>query len=165
MKTDRTIALRMILTTFSIVAIAFIFYNSSFSADESSLQSGLVLSFINGILKSFGIGAEASELFIRKTAHFVEYFVLGLLLSSAAYNYVLRISRTLMIALPIGLSVAVIDEVIQLSSEGRSFRFGDIALDFSAVLAAAMILMFIIHLVKRKRGYYQKGFFDSAEGR
>ena len=93
MKTDRTIALRIILTTFSVVAIAFIFYNSSFSADESSEQSGFFLGLLNGIFKSLGIGTELTDFFIRKSAHFLEYFILGLLLGSAAYNYVLRIKE------------------------------------------------------------------------
>ena len=151
MKSKRNILLRLILTALSAAAVIFIFYNSSVDADASSEQSGFVLKWLSGLLNSLGFKVELTEHFVRKTAHFIEYFVLGGLLSGAAYSYVLSRKRMLFIALPAGLAVAVCDELIQTGSAGRSCEIKDMALDFSAVLCAALILCLMIYLVKRRK--------------
>jgi len=123
-------------------------------ADESSRQSGTLLDAVNSLLRSIGLG-ELTDHFIRKTAHFVEYFVLGGTLSGAVYSYTFSVKRMLPIALPIGLAVAVCDELIQTTSPGRSCEIADMALDFSAVVTAAVIMSVIFavyrrHMVKKE---------------
>ena len=145
------IALRVILTALSAAAVGFIFYNSSLDAVRSSEQSGSLLDSINAFLQSLGLGIELSDHFIRKTAHFVEYFVLGLLLSGTWYAYIGNRKKTLFLAPVCGLFVAVCDELIQLGSAGRSCEVADMALDFSAVICAALALTLILLAAQKKR--------------
>ena len=151
MKRRRLTVLRIVLTVLSAAALVFIFYNSSLDAVESSEQSGTMLGGINAFLRSLGIPIELSDHFIRKTAHFVEYFVLGGLFSLTAFAYVRTRSRMLMIALPLGAAAAVTDELIQLGSAGRSCEVADMALDFCAVLTASLIVTLILYLIDRHK--------------
>lgn len=151
MKNHRLWIIRIILTVAAAAVIGFIFIRSMQNADDSAAESGSILEWISGILRSMGIDAELSDHFIRKAAHFTEYFVLGALLSFAAYSYVLKRKKMLMITLPAGLIVAVSDELIQLGSEGRSCEIGDMALDFSAVVTAALLVTLILYGISRRR--------------
>ena len=152
MKKNRLIVLRIVLTALTAAMIGFIFLNSMKNADDSSAQSGALLARINGVLHWLGISRELSQHFIRKTAHFTEYFVLGSLLCATAYAYVRRRGRMLCIALPAGLCTAVIDELIQSGSAGRSCEIADMALDFSAVVTASLIAVLILYLRRRRKG-------------
>ena len=150
METHRVFALRIILTTLSVLAISFIFFNSSLNADDSSLQSGLVREFLNSMFASLGIGLRLTEHAVRKTAHFVEYFVLGGLLTGTAFSYTSRLNKTLPISLPLGLLTAIADEISQSFSDGRSCQISDMALDFSAVVTAAAIFSLIVFCIHKK---------------
>lgn len=55
--------------------ILFIYSNSMQTGTDSGALSKAVVEFLQSI------GIHLSELFVRKSAHFLEYFVLGLLLS------------------------------------------------------------------------------------
>lgn len=147
----KMIALRVLLTALSAGMLIFIFYNSSLDADESTEQSDAVLLFINSLLSRLGVGAEAGELFVRKSAHFIEYFMLGGLVSGAVYSYTLSRRRLLCIAPPICLAAAICDELIQSGSAGRACSVSDMALDFSAALIAALLLSGALYLSGRKR--------------
>ena len=149
---------RIILTALGVLAVGFIFCNSMMDADESTVQSDATMGWLSGLLKSLGFkDIEMTSHFIRKTAHFVEFFTMGALLSGAVYSYVLSVKRMLLIALPLGLAVAVCDELIQLGSAGRSCEIGDMALDFSAVLTAALILSLILICVKKRKAKKVEG--------
>lgn len=147
----RLIVLRVVLTLLSVAAVSFIFYNSLLSADDSTVRSTGLREWINGLLRSLGIGWELSEHFVRKTAHFVEFFILGALLSATVYAYALR-WRIMLFAFPVGAAVAVSDELIQSGSTGRSSQWSDILLDSAAVLTAVLIAAGIMLLRKRRRG-------------
>ena len=142
---------RILLTALTAATVTFIFCHSAVDAEVSTEQSDAAMGWIDGILRCFGIEAEMSELVIRKLAHFIEYFVLGILLSLTAYAYVRRRGRMLLIALPAGLAIAVIDELIQLGSEGRACEVRDMLLDYCAVLTASLMIMLILYLTARRR--------------
>ena len=151
MKRQDLLPLRIGMTMLSVVAAAVIFRNSMQNADLSSVESGAVLQFINTLLGKLKIDLVLDDHIVRKTAHFVEYFILGGLLSGTAYAYALKLKGMFFAALPIGLIVAVCDELIQVSSPGRSCQISDIALDFSAVVTAAVILSLILMIHNRRR--------------
>ena len=145
------LALGIVLTVLSAGMTAFIFYNSSLDAVESTERSDAVMELVNSALRAFGLDAELGELVIRKAAHFIEFFTLGGLLCGAVYSFALRRGMMLCIALPIALAVAVCDELIQTGSSGRSCSLPDMALDFTAALTAALILFMIIKTVSHKK--------------
>ena len=102
MKDKKNLTARVILTVLTTAAIGMIFYNSSLSAVESTEQSSPLTDWINSILATFPIPFRVTENFIRKMAHFSEYTVLGLLLSTTVYQYRKDRKKTLLTALPIG---------------------------------------------------------------
>ena len=153
-------ALRVILTVLCVLTAGFIFFNSSQNADDSEIRSGAVLESLNSMLRALGIGVELSEHTVRKLAHFTEYFVYGGLLSGAVYSYALNIKGLLLTALPLGLCTAVVDELIQLMSDGRSCQFSDVILDFSAVLTAVLIMTLILCLIGKKRNRKERDLYE-----
>lgn len=129
--------------------IGFIFMNSSFNADLSSSQSLGVRQFLNSVLKSLSINITLTEHFVRKCAHFVEYFVLGTTLYFTVLSFVRRLNKLMFIAPAVGLFVAIIDEFIQRFSSGRSAQVSDVILDFSGVCTAIIFVTLITLLINK----------------
>ncbi len=142
---------RIILTVLTIAAVVAIFYNSSLSADESTEQSSPLTDMINAFLHSVHIPITLSEKFIRKLAHFTEYTVLGALLGTTVYLYLPQRKKLLLTVLPIGAVIPVIDELIQLSSPGRSCQVSDMLIDFCGVVFALLIVVLIISLKEKRK--------------
>lgn len=147
----KKVMLRILLTTLSVAAVAAIFYHSSLSADASTVESDSVLDAVNAFLRSIHLNITLDEFLIRKTAHFVEYFVLGALLMFTVISYLSQHMKSFALALTLGLSVAVTDELIQTFSEGRSCELRDMLLDFSGVLLSSLMILLIFTLIFRHR--------------
>ena len=129
---------------YGVAALAFtgfIFYNSSLPApvsDETSYYFVNLVAGINAFLDK-PVPPEEMNHYIRKTAHFTEYFVQALLLCNAiqadrtdrknSHGYILLLS----------LMTAVLDEYIQLFSPGRSGQVTDIMLDFSGAFTGWLV--------------------------
>ena len=101
------------------LCVGFIFYNSSLPAIESSnISEGLtykIYEFLN-----LNIDFELFHVFVRKLAHFTEYFGLGLF---AYYAFDFKLAFILCCL------VACCDETLQLFVEGRSGQVSDVLLD------------------------------------
>ena len=134
-----------------IVYVCVIYGHSLTPADLSSQESGFVLRVCRGVLAGLGLEfAWLTEHMVRKTAHFVEYAGLGVLLAvnfrpwkgagrPAPCGFWTRIRG----ALELALAVPFVDETIQLFVEGRSGQISDVWLDMSGALcglAAACLL-------------------------
>ena len=98
----------------------FIWRNSLYPSTESAEQSGWIMDFVNGILP-FEIG----EFVIRKGAHMFEFLVLAILWNNVLFLKYRRYAYALVIA----VSVACIDEGIQLYVPGRSGEIRDVLVD------------------------------------
>ena len=57
----------------------FIFHFSLADAEQSGMESGRVTAFLNTVLADMGFSLRLSSTFVRKAAHFTEFFALGLL--------------------------------------------------------------------------------------
>lgn len=147
MKNHRVIFYRVLWSVLSILTVAFIFINSIFDADLSAQQSGSVLTFLNYILSHISDSLILTEHFVRKCAHFAEYFTLGAFLFLACKSFLLRLNAKILLAPVVGLAVAIIDEFIQRFSVGRSSQLSDVLLDFSGVCTACVLLFVICKLV------------------
>ncbi len=156
MKDKKNLICRVIFTLLSILIISFIFGNSLLDASASTVHSTGVREFINSILGNIGFKFEFSENFVRKCAHFAEYFTLSVSTFFMFLSYLRKHKNTLLLTLSSGLITASVDETIQLFSKGRSAQISDVMLDFSAVLSAACIL-YIIVLKFKKRGKTNNG--------
>ena len=133
--------------------IAFIWVHSLMSAEKSTVESTRVLEFLINFMKSLGISAELTDHIVRKATHFCEFALLGCLTLWCGY---LLNKNILKLLLPVGgicLSVAIIDEIIQIFSPGRSCQLSDVILDFTGSICGAVffILIIIVILLIKKR--------------
>ncbi len=130
---------RIALSFLTLSAISFIFINSSFDAVSSDTQSLGFTAMINEFLHSIDITITLSNYFVRKCAHFAEYFLLGTLLYFTVKSFLKKLDYKILIAPAMGLLVASVDETIQLFSYGRSGQISDVLLDFFGVCTAVLI--------------------------
>lgn len=143
------IRLYIVLT---VLMMAFIFFQSALPADVSSKESDFLVPQISKLLN---VEPDTASTLIRKTAHLLEYLVLGILMSLTAgeilakHSVKLRHSRLLRILIPFGAGAlyAVSDEIHQLFVPGRSGQFLDVGLDCFGVAAG----VFIIFVIQRRK--------------
>lgn len=151
MKNKAVVIKRAVLTALTLAVVAYIFINSSFDAVTSDSQSLGVRKMINDFLHSLNINITLTDYFVRKTAHFVEYFALGTLLFFTIKSYVCTINIKMITAAVIGLVVASVDETIQLFSYGRSAQVSDVILDFMGVCTAVLIFIFLYKICNKHK--------------
>jgi len=81
------------------------------------------------------------DFFIKKTAHFVEYFILAVLLSSSLANSLrITLKQLLCIALAVSICYAASDEYHQSRVPGREPRVRDVTIDTVGASTAVAIL-------------------------
>ncbi len=112
-------------------------------ADVSDVESG---HFLDVFSKIFPFLADNDDgmFIIRKSAHFTEYAILGVLLCLEFANFVKGILRRLINPVMAGFTVAFIDETIQLFVEGRSGQISDVWLDVAGATLGIIITLAII---------------------
>lgn len=129
--------------------ICFIWGNSLLAGPESDANSLWFVSVLSPAFGVFGITDVAvMNHIVRKTAHFLEYLVLGLL-ASAAFRPRWRIKasvlgegsrhRGVVPAVAIACLVPVVDECIQLGVPGRSGQASDVLLDMCGAATGLLI--------------------------
>lgn len=152
LKRKRIFPLIMIIIT--ALYIGFIWIHSTFSADDSSAESTGVLNILKNILDSLGVNVDITEHIVRKSAHFCEFALLGLLSLWTAYSLNGKVLSNLMPCAFVCLATAVIDELIQIYSPGRSSQVTDVALDFCGAAAGVVFFILVLsiyNLVKKER--------------
>lgn len=128
--------------------VAFVWGHSLVQGPESSLESSRVVAVVAPLLNALGITGEAAMSFaVRKTAHFLEYTVLGCLsvpafLRPAINGRLPRWLGPLVVAL-----IPVADETIQRFVPGRESSPRDVLID----LCGAAVGMLFALLVSRGR--------------
>lgn len=133
-----------------------IFYFSSRTASESTVQSNAVIEFLKRIFGETVI--TTTELIVRKCAHFLEFTGLGLLFGLALFAQTGKPKTAL--AILCTSAYAVTDEVHQIFVEGRSCELRDWAID-TAGAALGAIAFLVIFLIIRKIVNKSKKAIDS----
>lgn len=136
------------LAVITALYIGFIWWRSTLTAEDSTVESIGVLHFLKGICKSLGLGVELTDHIVRKSAHFCEFALLGCLSAWTGYLYNHRVLRNLTTVGFVSLAVAVVDEMIQLAPVGRSAEVADVVLDFSGAVAGVIFFIIIVSIVK-----------------
>ena len=122
------------------------------SGAESSSTSGAILQRVDEMLDAVGLENPFTPQTIRKTAHFCEFLLLGLLASAALRAHGFR--HFAIIAFGGVFAVASIDELLQFCSPGRGPSFLDVLLDAAGGLcgiALCCLLSALIHHFHQKR--------------
>ena len=121
-------------------------------ATTSSGASSQVQEFCNDVLESVGVDAELSENTVRKAAHFLEFFVLGVLSAACFFAYGFR--HWQLLSPLVFVPVAAIDECIQVFVPGRGPHILDVLLDCfggaCGALAAAALILLILYIKNKK---------------
>lgn len=140
--------LRILVPLLTILWFAFILARSLKNGVQSDSESGLVRSCLQGLFPGITMH------FVRKLAHFLEYFLLGGLLLTDFRLYGRR--RFVWPAL-CGLLAACTDELVQRFVPERSGEILDVLLDFSGVLTGCLTALVLwVLLEKRNRGKEEK---------
>lgn len=133
----------------AIICMVVIFVMSHQPAGKSAEMSGTIARWLmeHGMGKRF---AENIQTVVRKTAHCLEYFGLGLCLGMCLYakKGYLRI-KDIMILTGICVGYAVSDEVHQLFIEGRAGQIKDVLID-TAGSFASLFLLYIFEVIKKR---------------
>ena len=131
-----------------IIWMSFIFVMSSFDAEDSGNQSGMIVSLLTRFINIGNLNF--LSVFIRKLAHFTEYFVLGLLSLNCIKDYSLK--REILYSIIFTIVYAITDEFHQTFVPGRAGLFTDVLIDsFGAIVG-----IIIYKKIKLKRFSYEK---------
>ena len=117
----------------------FIFNNSMMPGETSGNLSATIARFLYPITRiiSKDISFESWHHFIRKSAHFCEFALLGILIIISYRMQPLPIARKYIILL--FLLIPVIDEGIQMFVDGRAGRIADMTIDACGYLTGILI--------------------------
>lgn len=133
-----------------LLTVSFIFSQSCFSREESQQESDQVLEFLSAPFEVlFGV-EELSSNFVRKLAHFTEFFVLGAELSGLLLYTERRHLQPYINAAAVGSLVALCDETLQLFT-GRGSQVQDVWLDISGALCGLILVLAVFLIVNAMR--------------
>lgn len=149
---------RLLISLLLIFQMLFIFTMSSFGSDSSNAQSGQIIQVLRQVfpsLSSHTSGPDASVLtfIVRKTAHFTEYAILGVLFYFF-YRQILPQKnglRLFVLAILSSFLYACTDEIHQLFVPGRSGQFTDVLVDTLGAFCGCLLLLAIRRLRKAWR--------------
>lgn len=129
------------LGLFLSIAIAlFIWGNSLVPGTGSGSLSLAVVDALRGALRAAGLAdGWVTNLLVRKTAHFTEYAVLGVIVSSTLLAGGPLRGRRLLLAAVVLVLVPSIDETIQLFVPGRCGAITDVMIDCCGAAAGTFI--------------------------
>lgn len=141
------------------MALIFILSHQPASA-SSGLSSGItaiIFNIITTIIPNVEFPVESFHFLLRKSAHFIAYFVLGILLLNALNKKLYITLKAAVSSLVIAALYAVSDEIHQLFIEGRSGEFRDVLID-SAGAATGIVIYWTLHsLITKNRATKNTG--------
>lgn len=134
--------------------MALIFFLSHQPASVSSGLSASITELLLGLVKDIfpesDAGVEQFHTYIRKNAHFIAYFILGVLLVNAFGNWANLRRRALLFSFVVAVLYAASDEFHQLFVDGRSGELRDVGID-SAGAGTGVLLCWALNLLVQKR--------------
>ena len=144
-----------LLSLLILLTLGFIWGNSLKSIPDSQEMSLWLLDLLRPVLDAVFGPETITDHILRKTAHFTEFALLGAELRLLFLLLGQRGAQGLTNALFAGLAAAVADETIQIFSH-RGSQVSDVVLDFSGVLAGALLAA-LAACLRRKRNTGSRG--------
>ena len=148
------IVIRIIKVLLLILCMISIFYFSSDNGVESSGKSHYIIYSVGELLLGRELTNEEKdyyvehyEVFVRKTAHFTIYFILGLLFISNLYEYRVIDKKSILYSIIFVFIYACSDEIHQLFIHERSGQILDVLLD----TVGGSCSSYLYYLFRRKK--------------
>lgn len=142
----RLIVVRVIVTAAFLACVLFIWHNSMETAEVSAGRSGRVTEVVNEVLDSMG-REPVTEHFVRKSAHFSEYALEGVLTVLLFVVYYLKPAKSMWASALTGLVTATVDESIQFFSAGRAPGFLDVCIDMAGFICGMLFMFAVCRLI------------------
>ena len=133
-----------------VLTLCYIWYNSMESVERSSARSSELVEFLEPILEPVVGEGNVTEHFIRKSAHFCEFCLLGAELRLLFLLLRFRLLQGHANALFVALCAAVADESIQFFFK-RGSQVLDVVLDFSGSFFGALVVLLIALAVRKRK--------------
>lgn len=150
-KTERNRKAITILSVIIVLTLAFIWLHSCMDKEDSSEESNFVYELLCPFFEIFMGKGNVTEHFIRKLAHFTEFFGLGLELMLYMRLLFLNVKPILPVnAWILGTFCALVDETIQLFS-GRGSMVQDVWLDSAGCFMGIIVMLMIVLVSDGKR--------------
>lgn len=137
----------------TLIWMGIIFYLSSQPAAQSDqlsngLKNGLlsVLMYLLPGIENLEIGS--LNFYVRKNAHFIAYFILGVLVFSLLIQS--KAQKPVNLALLICMLYAISDEFHQLFVPGRSGQFRDVLIDGAGAILGILLTKIVTNRVSRR---------------
>jgi len=129
--------------------VGVLFFFSGQSGEESGALSGSVTELLFGWLIDLGADARMLELLLRKGAHMTIFAIEGFLMGMSLLHAMRR--RSALAATAAGCAVmAVLNELHQLTSAGRSCSVIDMLIDSSGALLGLLASAAVLHAFSSK---------------
>ena len=149
---------KLLISLLLIFQMLFIFTMSSFGSDSSNAQSSQIIQVLHQVFpnlssRTSGLDASVLTFIVRKTAHFTEYAILGILFYFF-YRQALPQKNGLqlfVLAILSSFLYACTDEIHQLFVPGRSGQFTDVLVDTLGAFCGCLLLLAIRRLRKAWR--------------
>ena len=136
-----------------ILMVCFIWGNSLVPGEESGSISLGVLEHIHGALASVGLPYEwITHHLVRKTAHFTEYMVLGIIAMQAFRPHRSQAALPMLVTTLFLVLIPSFDETIQLFVGGRAGQVTDVLIDCSGALTGVLLTLAFSWVWRRVRG-------------
>jgi VanZ family protein len=154
----KQIIFRVVSTTLTVAMMIVIFFFSTEPAEQSDRTSGIISEQVIRVTHpDFQEKTEAEQNVIfehvqhsvRKTAHFTEYMVLGLLIRICLESWFGTRKWSIPVSWMAGALYACSDELHQILIDGRSGQWTDVLLDSAGVLVGVLLASLIIFFVGR----------------
>ena len=148
---------RMFTTFFTIAVMIMIFAFSTEEAEQSNQTSGMISErIVKMICPGYENMSEAEQRacfnevqhYVRKTAHFTEYAVLGLLLRICLESWMGERKKNIQHSWAGATVYAVTDELHQLLTDGRSGQWQDVLIDSSGALAGVLAASWLLKKIR-----------------
>jgi len=145
--------LNLVHLSLSILMTLFIWTNSLLPGHLSSEQSGFFVEIASSLFQRININVPIDQLsfWIRKLAHFTQFFILGLLWMITLNKSRLNHTHALTTVILIGLITALIDEGIQIFVPNRGSSLIDVAIDLLGVITAGLMIQIFNQLKLRQQ--------------
>lgn len=150
-RSNALLVARILLCVLTLSLIVFIFSNSIQTASVSSVSSGRVMNFLNSICTTLNLNFVFTQEIVRTLAHFCEFGLLGVLSQLTFISFFGTKAKALISSVVASVSTALVDECIQLFSDGRAFQLSDLVIDFAGSLLGIVGVFLIALLIYNQK--------------